>query len=155
MDMSALTATAVSGGVFGMLGSVAGRVAGYFEKRQSYRQEEKRWAHESALLELQMKAKAAETEQEVLLANTSGGWDGLKASLDAEGRIGESYKWVHAVRALTRPVLTLLLWVMTALVFFASSNEALTTRIADTITFAATAATLWWFGDRALPHKGR
>ncbi len=155
MDIGTLTTTALSGGIFGILGTVAGRVAGYFEKKQSFKQDEKRWAHESALLELQMKAKTQETEHEVLLANTSGGWDGLRASLEAESNIGESYKWVNAVRALTRPTLTFLLWLITATVFFASPNDVLAARIADTITFAATAATLWWFGDRALPGKGR
>lgn len=49
--------------------------------------------------------------------------------------------------ALTRPLLTLLLWLITGLVYLGVGAEARGT-IVETATFAATAGTLWWFGDR-------
>ena len=88
------------------------------------------------------------------LAETSGSWAGLAASLQAEAAIDDSYAWVNAVRALTRPVLTLLLWLITWLVFVASP-EAEQVKIVETSTFAATAATLWWFGDRGAQRTAR
>jgi len=45
-----------------------------------------------------------------------------------------------------RPVLTLFLWVITAWIFHVTKNGA----IVEAAVFAASAATLWWFGDRAI-----
>lgn len=131
-EIIGLAASAAGGGVFGLIGTVIGRIAGLFERRQENAQEQARWKHEAALMELQMKVRASELAGQESLAETA---------------IGDSYRWVNAVRALTRPLLTLLLWLITSLVWFGAAAEARTS-IVETATFAATAATLWWFGDR-------
>jgi hypothetical protein len=146
-DIIGLAASAAGGGVFGLIGTVIGRIAGLFERRQENGQEQARWKHEAALMELQMKARASELAGQESLAQTAGAWQGLASSMAAEASIGDSYRWVNAVRALTRPLLTLLLWLITSLVWFGAAAEARTS-ILETATFAATAATLWWFGDR-------
>jgi hypothetical protein len=64
----------------------------------------------------------------------------------AEASILDSRRWGNAVRALTRPRLTSRLWLITSLVWFGAAAEARTS-IAETATFAATAAILWWFAD--------
>jgi len=147
-DVLGIAASAAGGGLFGLLGTALGRVAGFFETRQSIGHEERRWAHETQLLELQQAAAAQETEAELAIAQSEGSWAGLQASLAAEAAIGASYQWVNAVRALTRPVLTLLLWGITSVIWF-SADLADRSSIIETATFAATAATLWWFGDRS------
>ena len=81
------------------------------------------------------------------LAQTAGAWQGLAASMAAQASIGDSWRWVSAVRALTCTLLTLLLWLITSVVWFGAAAEARTS-IVETASFAATAATLWWFGDR-------
>lgn len=146
-DMIGLAASAAGGGIFGLLGTALGRAVGYLERRQSLQHEERRWHHETQLLELQQAAAAAETEAERALIETQGSWSGLTASIAAEAEIGASYKWVDAARALTRPVLTVLLWLITAGIW-AHASEVSRASITETATFAATAATLWWFGDR-------
>ena len=146
-DLIGIAASAASGGLFGLAGTALGRIAGFFERKQQYAHEQARWNHESALLELQMQANAQETEAEIALAETAGSWRGLEASMQAEANITGSYVWVNAVRGLTRPFLTLLLWLIAGFIWFgadAAGREAIT----ETATFAATAATLWWFGDR-------
>ncbi|MEM6627199.1 MAG: hypothetical protein AAF719_10885 [Pseudomonadota bacterium] len=148
-DIMGLAASAAGGGVFGLIGTLLGRGVSILERRQEYAQEQARWAHEASLLQLQMQKKRTETEAELLLADASGSWSGLRASMEAEAAIGASYKWVNAVRGLTRPVLTVLLWGVATLVFF-SSDAAARGAIIETATFAATAATLWWFGDRGV-----
>lgn len=146
-DLIGLAASAAGGGVFGLIGTVIGRIAGVVERRQDNAQEQARWRHEAALMELQMKARAAELAGQESLGQAAGAWQGLAASMAAEAAIGESYRWVNAVRALTRPLLTLLLWLITILAYFGAAAEAKAS-IVETATFAATAATLWWFGDR-------
>jgi hypothetical protein len=152
-DVIGLAASAAGGGLFGMLGTAIGRVAGYFERRQEQAQERARWGHEVQLLELQMKAQRQETEAERMLADTTGSWRGLEASMQAEAALGKSYAWVDAIRGLTRPALTVMLWLIAAVVF-QSADPAGRTAITETATFAATAATLWWFGDRAPRRDG-
>jgi hypothetical protein len=146
-DLIGLAASAAGGGVFGLIGTVIGRIAGLFERRQENAQEQARWKHEAALIELQMKARASELAGQESLAQTAGAWRGLAASVAADAAIGDSYRWVNAARALTRPLLTLLLWLITLLVWSGAAAEQ-KAGIVETATFAATAATLWWFGDR-------
>jgi len=165
MDMIGLGASAASGGLFGLLGTIAGRVIGVFERREAradavlaYRHDEARWRHEIELQQLQMRARAEETEDERALIQMAGSYEGLTASLRADAVI-RAPAWVDAVRGMVRPVLTPLLWVAVMVIFFrTASAEArwiaeaerseLLGYIANSIVFAATAATLWWFGDR-------
>ena len=136
---------AAAGGAFGIVGTVLGRAAGYFERKQSFKHEIARWSHEYKLHELQMAAKAQETEMELALAAQQGSWQGLAASIKADANIGKASLWVINVLRLVRPILTLLLWLITGWIFAVTQNGA----IAEAAVFAATAATLWWFGDRA------
>lgn len=153
-DIAGLAASAAGGGLFGLIGTVIGRAAGVIEARQAQAQERARWAHEGEMLKLQMQAKAAGAEMSLRQAETTGAWAGLSASMAAEAAIGESYRWVNAVRALTRPVLTVLLWAITGAVFL-GADQAGRDGIVETATFAATAATLWWFGDRGPRREAR
>lgn len=147
-DLIDVAASAAGGGLFGLFGTALGRLAGFFERRQTIAHEERRWQHEVSLLQLQQSAAVQETEAELAIAQTEGSWAGLEASLNAEAAIAASYRWVDAVRVLTRPILTLLLWGIT-LAIWSSADVASQSSITQTATFAATAATLWWFGDRS------
>jgi len=147
-------ASALGGGLFGLLGNVATKILGYFTAKQEFVQKQAEWAHELDLQKLQMQAKAQETEQEVQIAQSQGSWSGLAASVTAEGGIGASYPWVNAVRALTRPSLTLGLTAFLACAFFAMTpGDIDRAYVADSLVFAAVTAIVWWFGDRA-PKKG-
>lgn len=147
-DLIGIAASAAGGGAFGVLGTALGRLAAFFERKQTNAHEERRWQHEVTLLELQRLAAAAETEAELALTRAEGSWAGLQASLNAEAAIRSSYKWVDAIRGLTRPLLTVLLWGITTVIWF-SADLADRANITETASFAATAATLWWFGDRS------
>lgn len=136
---------AAAGGIFGLFGTAMGRVAGFFERRQSFKHKQARWAHELELHKLQMQARAQETEMELALAAQEGSWRGLQASIDAEAKLGAASLWVVNMLRLVRPFLTLMLWLITGWIFSVTQNGS----IVEAAVFAATAATLWWFGDRA------
>lgn len=136
---------AIAGGLFGILGTALGRVAGYFERKQAHIQEQARWGHEYRLHELNMQARQQETELELALAAQQGSWKGLEASLKADSMTGKASLWVINLLRLVRPFLTFLLWIITAVIFVMTQESAIT----EAAVFAATAATLWWFGDRA------
>ena len=141
---------AAAGGVFGIIGTALGRVAGYFERRQTHEQEMRRWSHELALHELNMKSRLQESEIELAIAAQAGSWAGLETSIKADAALGKASLWVINTLRLVRPVLTLLLWVITAGIFIVTQDS----EIVKAAVFAATAATLWWFGDRAPKPAG-
>lgn len=145
-----MAATGIGGGLFGILGTGLGRVARYFERKQEQAHQVKKWAHETVLYRLQREAQKEEAEAQLLKAELIGRWQGLNTSIEAERGLKSSYKWVDALRALTRPGLTFLLWVIAIIIFFVSPSES-KVAIAEAAIFAASAATLWWFGDRG-PH---
>jgi len=152
-DLLGTGASALSGGLFGLVGNIATKVFGYFEAKQAFAQKQAEWSHESELLKLQMQAKASETEQEIHVAESQGSWSGLGASVTAEGELGATYPWVNAVRALVRPALTLGLSTFLASAFFAlAPGDIDRAYVADSLVFAAVTSIVWWFGDRA-PRK--
>jgi hypothetical protein len=152
-DLLGTGASALTGGLFGLVGNIATKAIGYFEAKQAFTEKVAEWSHESDLLKLQMQAKAAETEQEIHIAESQGSWSGLSASLSAEEAVGSSYPWVNAVRALVRPTLTLGLTTFLSAAFFAMApGDIDRAYVADSLVFAAVTSIVWWFGDRA-PKK--
>ena len=174
--VAGLAASTVLGGITGLLGSLVNRGFGLWElreKRKDRAQEiahaERAWGHETRLHELQMRARAAETESELKVAEAAlqaaaveGSWAGLNASIAAEAGVGDSYRWVNAVRALVRPALTVLLWlIVLALFAMALAGELPLQTAAEVVetviqaaSYGAVTALAWWFGDRA-PGRGR
>jgi hypothetical protein len=144
-DILALGLDAAAGGVFGLIGTAFGRITGIFERREAHNQEKARWEHEYRLHELNMKSREQESRIELELAAQTGSWNGLAASIKADAAIGQASKWVINVLRLVRPSLTFSLWLITAGIFIQTQNQA----IVEAAVFAATASTLWWFGDRA------
>lgn len=144
-DLASLGLDAVAGGIFGLIGTALGRVACIFERRDKNAHEKARWAHELKLHDLNIKSRALESEIELELTRQAGSWAGLSASIKAEASSGAASQWVINTLRLVRPSVTFLLWIITAGIFLQTQNEA----IAEAAVFAATAATLWWFGDRA------
>ena len=154
MDIGSLIGSAFGGGLFGLIGNVASKVIGLYEAKQTFAQKKEEWGHEERLLDMQVKARATETEQELAVTAASGSWGGLAESLKAETAIGATYPWVNAVRALVRPALTLSLGGFLCAAFFAMPvGDPGRAAVTDSLVFAAVTAIVWWFGDRAPKRK--
>lgn len=173
MDIIATAGGGLAGGAlgaaFGALGSILNRGLGIFETREKRKDRQLEMAHEvdrwAQDLKLAAEARAGQIEaakQALARTDAEGSWQGLNASLQAETGIGESWPWVAAVRALTRPALTLLLWILFAALFLSAAAGALDKSTAagvvrtavETIAFSASTALAWWFGDRAPRREG-
>lgn len=152
-----------SGGIFGLAGSVLGVVAKIFQEKQKQQWQIKEWEHEEVLLRLQMEARAAETEQELAIVSQQGSWEGLATSIEAESKIGPVHMWVNDLRALFRPWVTMILWGISIYIFYhvavgskfkeyfdVMEHRDLIRYMVHTVFFCSSAATLFWFGDRAL-----
>jgi hypothetical protein len=155
-EILSVAGSALSGGLFGVLGQVANRAFGVWETREKRKDTALAYTHELALIDKQMQAKDQETEHELELTAAHGSWDGLKASLESEARATESYRWVAAVRTLTRPFLTLETQLaLIALMLIVRDRPGMMEAVIETVTFGASASLLWWFGERASNPRGR
>jgi hypothetical protein len=155
MDILNTISGGAMGAVMGALGSAANRGVGLLELREKRKDREQEMAHERSMAELTQLAKRQEAVQAESLAQIQGSFAGLNASIEAD-RSEPSYRWVAAVRSLTRPALTLILWGLFAFLFVLEMNhsgadQALQIRASalETISFSAATAMAWWFGDRA------
>lgn len=171
-EVLGMGASAATGGVFGLLGSVFGSVFKYFKAKQDMAFEQLRWAHEDKLLELQMQQRQIETEHELAVVAQSGSWSALKESMQKMTAAGESYKWVNAIKDLFRPFITTLLALIAFLIFkdvmavFTTENSSLglvfspaeakelLKYIIYSMIFASTTSLVWWFADRAFAPPG-
>jgi len=140
---------AAAGGVFGLLGTGLGRVMQFFEKKEDRKQERAKWEHELKLHELNQRARLQESEIELAITAEKGSWEGLTSSQTAASSIGKGSKWVVNTMHMVRPTLTLALWLLVGMIFIVTKDES----IVGQVLFAASAATLWWFGDRAPQYK--
>lgn len=153
-DLLSTGASVASGGIFGLLGSAVGAwtKAKMEDKRQAW--EQKKWAYEADMLKLQMQARTEETEHELAIVSQAGSWKGLEASYGA-ANTGATHMWVNDIKSLFRPFLTLSLWVLAYLLvtdesLLLQSEDELIKYMVYSTFFAASTATMWWFGDRAL-----
>lgn len=181
MDLSAISdilgvgASVASGGIFGVVGSVLG----YFAKKRAEQQrqtwEEKKWNHELKLLDMDRKFKSDYREHEMDLAQQDMSAQGLLQSIAADASIRDVHTWVNDIKSLFRPGLTLLLCVLSALMFnevlvslrawdessvlgqaFTSQELLVLVKYMVYTTFFATStAIVWFFGDRALAPPGK
>lgn len=153
----------VSGGVTGIIGTVLGRVGGYFETKQKNKhdlkllefqerqnshdldKQEREFSHEIGLMKLNIDADAGETEQEIALINQKGSWAGIGASYAHDTAMGQASLWVINFLRLVRPLLTFLLIIMIPV----GHAMGFAPEVLNAIIFVATASVLWWFGDRA------
>jgi hypothetical protein len=164
MDFADLGSSAISGGLLGTVGTALGRVTGFFERRAEHAQERERWAHELRLEERRAHATETAADASRRADMQTARFEGLTESLRGAAGLDSGYKWVAAIRSLVRPVLTPFLWILYLIVFFSVMSGSADRYLAEAveseflgyfisnIAFTASAATLWWFGDRARPN---
>ena len=158
---------AASGGLFGLLGSIVGVGAKWLQERQRQQWQREKWSHEEALLRLEMQRGAAETEQELLIVQEKAAALAKVKSYDLQITAGPVSRWVNDIRSLFRPGLTVFLWIVVGVLMWmllggglsgiidAQDAIALVDYAIRLAIFAASAATVWWFGDRAMQPPNR
>ena len=150
--MLELLGTVLTGGVTGIVGSVIGKAFSFLDAWQ----EEKKADHDHertvALLELQNKFGAEESEREVAIAQSKVDADSRMASYSHDSMAGTSSLWVIDLLRLVRPVLTFSLIVLVGMLYFSADMGGRAT-IEASVIYMASSSVLWWFGDRALRKK--
>lgn len=155
----------LSGGVTGLIGTVISGGMKFFENKQKH-------GHELAIMEMELKQmdKEAEIAKDIKELDMEGkdrqaAWSALEASYkESTSRMstGDS-QWlvmVDVVRGLMRPVITLGLLILMAVIYFTVAqdmagpdNVPVQITIIATVLYVGTTAVLWWFGTRNLSKK--
>lgn len=146
--MEELIGAAAGGGIFGLIGTFAGRALNIWERREDRADRRIQNAHELVLIDAQSRLRAQETEGEIVRLQTQGSYTGLAESLRHDASIGETSKWVNNIRSLVRPTMTLALGSLLGALAFVGVGEMQMTAV-EAVVFSSVTAVTWWFGDRA------
>lgn len=152
MNFTEILGNVASGGLLGLVGTAVNFGLSYFQKKQEHKQRLEWAIEERATLQLKGQLTAAQTAGEVAVAREKGAADAFTASVNSDSKLGRSYKWVSAVRELTRPGLTFLLVLLAAVLRY-SADEATRAYIDQNIIVTAVAAVTWWFGQRQIDRS--
>jgi hypothetical protein len=147
-------ATSVFGGpIVGVLGSVVSGVVGYFEKKQQIESDKLKFQHEEALLDKQIAARTSEMESEEAIAGMAADAAALKGSYRHDASYGETGPIIASVLRLVRPMLTLILIGLVALIVVLDDSAIDRQGVALKVLFLAEVAVTWWFADRRKAAK--
>lgn len=134
---------AMAGGGTGLVGSLLGRVAGFFEDRQKIKRLQIELAHELKLQELQNAQRVIEREHELSVVSAQEYTAGLVASYGHDSSYNDSLlRWV-------RPLLTALLILCSFGVYATVKDLATVNDVAKMIIYYTGTAVAWWFADRS------
>jgi len=147
-----LLGTVLTGGATGIIGSVLGKAFSFLDYWIDEKKADSEHERTLALLELQNKIGAEETEREMAVADAKYAADQRVAAYHHDASVGVSSTWVVDILRLVRPALTLLLILMVGYLY-TQSVEAGRATIEASVIYMCSSAVLWWFGDRAMRKK--
>jgi hypothetical protein len=132
----------LGGGATGLLGTAIGKVTNYFETKQNNAFILEKYA-------LDAKLRKEEMESEFAIAKMNADSAMYASSVEHDIGYGKPSKWLTNTLRLIRPALTIMLWIMVAVVYFNTPQDLdYKGQIIGTILYCATTALLWWFGAR-------
>ena len=150
--MFELLGTVLTGGVTGIIGSVIGKAFSFLDAWQEEKKATNEHGRTIALLELQNKLGAEESEREMAITQSKIDADSRVASYSHDSMGGTSSVWVIDCLRLVRPVLTFSLILLVGILYFKAVPEGRAT-IEASVIYLCSSSCLWWFGDRANRKK--
>lgn len=161
VNFAEVATNAMSGGLLGLVGALGGQIVGIFQRRSEHKMkmEEMRLELEVREKEIAGELEGKRIDQTTRREEAEGRVEerreqSFAEAVRAEAQLADGYIWVTAVKALTRPGLTLLLLTLTTAVYFSSVPEV-RQAIGDSIVVTTSTAVLYWFGQRHLARAGR
>jgi hypothetical protein len=156
-----LTTVATStpwGQALGLVGGLASGVLSFFQRKQDRAHELALKAEEMKLLIASANVNQAALAGELAKLREDGAAKAFTASIEADAKLPRSYRWIDALRAITRPGLTWYFTVaftcmsMAVLCGWAGSlfDSALAVFIFTTAANMMQMCVTWWFGQRQI-----
>jgi|TARA_Y100000310_G_scaffold92194_2_gene89807 hypothetical protein len=136
----------------GILGSGIGAITDYFKKKQELQAQLAKQAHEVKLLEMNISARGQEMESEQAIAQIEATAAMMKGSYQHDASYGQASPWAVNLLRMIRPTLTLVLILLTAVVYW-QAEVGEQSGIVATVLYLTEVAVTWWFADRARGKK--
>jgi hypothetical protein len=143
----------LTGGATGLLGMVFTAVSRWAEARQRMAERAQDYQHELALQNLAMQTRGMELESEQAIADIEATQAMRTGSYDHDRGYGRASQWVVNILRLVRPALTLGLITLTGLIYFSLDNASQRQDVIEMVSYATTAAIVWWFGAREMERR--
>ncbi len=153
MSVLGLLTSASSGGLVGLIGSVASKGFSIFDKLQDIKEKKIDYQHELDLFDKQAALKTAEMENELAITQSSGDREAQVASYTQDTNIGVPSQIIINMLRLVRPFLTLVLVLFLGVIYYNTPEGELRTEIVDNIVFCAATSLTWWFGSRPVDRN--
>jgi hypothetical protein len=148
-----LLATVLTGGATGIIGSVLGKAFSFLDYWVEEKKADGEHARTLELLNLQNKIGAEENERELAIAEATTAGNLRMASYEHDASMGAGSAWVVDILRLIRPILTVMLIVLVAMIFFHNDDAGDKATIVASVIYLCSSAVTWWFGDRTLRKK--
>tara|TARA_Y100000034_G_C6564761_1_gene244528 strand:+ start:41 stop:496 length:456 start_codon:yes stop_codon:yes gene_type:complete len=148
-----LLTTVLTGGATGIIGSLLGKAFSFLDFWVEEKKADGEHARTLELLDLQNKIGAEESERELAIAEATTAGNLRMASYDHDSSMGARSTWVVDILSLVRPVLTVMLIVLVALIYFNTADAGDRATIVASVIFLCSSAVTWWFGDRTMRKK--
>jgi len=132
--------SAAGGGVLGLFGAGVKMFAEHKKREQNFKHELLMQVQINANMKLETERMTLKGEMDLDLQESAADSAGLQAAMRAEQAATGTSWWVNDIKALMRPLLTLLL----VIAAFIKPSE-------DDLVWMASTAVTFWFGDR--PRK--
>lgn len=153
----------LGGPIVGVLGSAISAGVGYFERKQKMEEKQMDYAQETKLQEMNIAARSAEMESEAAIAHTAAVAKSLSASYKHDASYGQVSQTAATVLRFVRPVLTVFLLLLVAVVYFTLpeskivGEDGVATTVGEMVVlkimFLSEVALTWWFVDRRKANK--
>lgn len=137
-----------------LLGGLSSLLVNGFKEGLNFFKAKQDKQHEITLLQMQIDARAAETEREERIAEHVAFSQVRQASYENDSAVENVSVWVNNVIKLMRPVITVylivLLTILGIMAFVAGPTAAAFVGIVATVEELCAMAISWWFGDRTI-----
>ena len=147
-----LLGSALLGMGTGGIGSIIGKLFSFVDHWVDEKKKDKEHERTIALLELQNKLGAEESERELAVAEVHAASDIRTASYSHDASVGVGSPFVIDLLRLIRPILTLLLILLVGYLY-TQSVEAGRATIEASVIYMCSSSVLWWFGSREFRKK--
>jgi hypothetical protein len=147
-----LLGTVLTGGATGIIGSIIGKAFSFLDFWVEEKKADGDHARTVALLELQNRLGAEESERELEIAKTTAAGNARTASYQHDIALSGGSMWVVDILRLIRPILTFTLIILVGILYFKAAPGGRDT-IEISVIYMCSSAVLWWFGDRAMRKK--
>lgn len=140
--------TGLTGGILGLVGSLFSKGFTYLDNQHAYKMKVLDFEQEKALLQMQLAENSKDREHEEGMHEDDIEASMYSASIEHDMSVKDTSLWVSNTLRMVRPVITLVLVLLVALVYVTTIELGTKELITASVLELTAMSVSWWFGDR-------